>query len=148
SDGATPNPSDSKVRAGWAIEIPPRQWMNWIQNRQAQALAYLMQKGIPEWDDVTEVRGNKSFVQYNGKLYRARSTNVDRRPDQYPSDWYDILGGTEEDIQISLTEAKGYADGIVSAHASQSGGTHGLSSGQTFESTSGAQSKANSAEQA
>lgn len=146
-EGVMVKPTDSKIRGGWAIEIPPRQWENWIQHRQDLALAYLMQKGIPEWDGNQEYRGNKSFVQYGGRLYKARSTNIDRRPDIYPSDWQDIEGKNTEDIAQALNEAKQYANGILSSHAGQSGGTHGLPAGAVFESTTGAQNKANAAEQ-
>lgn len=91
SGGAKIKPSASKIQEGWTPEIPPHQWENWSQNRQDEAIAYLLQKGIPEWDNTTEYQGNRSFVQYNGIIYKAKITNVNKQPDTNTTEWSNII---------------------------------------------------------
>lgn len=73
SDGDKIAPSGAKIQAGWGPEIPPYQWENFIQNRQDEMLAYLNERGIPEWDNRTNyVGGGKSYVQgSDGKVYKS-----------------------------------------------------------------------------
>ena len=47
-------PAPEKIAQGWLVEAVPRQTWNWFENRQDQNIAYLLQKGIPEWDATTE----------------------------------------------------------------------------------------------
>lgn len=69
-------PDSAKIRAGWAVEVVPRQWWNWFENRQDQNIAYMLQKGFPEWDATTEYIINKSYVQRNGIVYKATATTT------------------------------------------------------------------------
>jgi len=73
SDGDKIAPSGAKIQAGWGPEIPPYQWENFIQNRQDEMLAYLNERGIPEWDNRTNyVGGGKSYVQgSDGVVYKS-----------------------------------------------------------------------------
>ena len=81
SAGDVLKPSDSKIQSGWAVEIPPRQWFNWLDNRQDQAIAHINQHGIPVWDDKTEYQAGKSYVQgSDGNIYRAVTTNTNVNP--------------------------------------------------------------------
>uniref|UniRef100_A0AAU6VY81 Tail fiber protein n=2 Tax=unclassified bacterial viruses TaxID=12333 RepID=A0AAU6VY81_9VIRU len=73
-------PDSAKIRAGWGVEVVPRQWWNWFENRQDQNIAYMLQKGIPEWDATTEYVINKSYVQRNGVVYRATATSTNSDP--------------------------------------------------------------------
>lgn len=73
-------PDSAKVRAGWGVEVVPRQWWNWFENRQDQNIAYMLQKGFPEWDTTTEYIINKSYVQRNGIVYRATATSTNSDP--------------------------------------------------------------------
>ncbi|WVS24506.1 tail fiber protein [Pseudomonas phage Psxphi15] len=73
-------PDSEKIRAGWGVEVVPRQWWNWFENRQDNNIAYLLQKGIPEWDATTEYIINKSYVQRNGIVYRATATSTNSDP--------------------------------------------------------------------
>ena len=57
SDGDKIAPSGDKIQAGWGPDIPPYQWENFIQNRQDEMLAYLNERGIPEWDNRTNYVG-------------------------------------------------------------------------------------------
>lgn len=66
------NPGDAKIQQGWIVEIPPREYENWITNRQDTAIAHFNQVGIAQWDSNTEYIQNKSYVQgSNGSVYRA-----------------------------------------------------------------------------
>lgn len=80
-------PTNDKITTGWLVEVPPRQYWNWIENRQDKMLAYLAQKGIPEWDAATEYRINKSYTQYNGVVYRCVRTNTNVIPGTSTLDW-------------------------------------------------------------
>lgn len=73
-------PDSAKVRAGWGVEVVPRQWWNWFENRQDNNIAYMLQKGFPEWDATTEYIINKSYVQRNGTVYRATATSTNSDP--------------------------------------------------------------------
>lgn len=87
--GDRATPLDSKISSGWQIEIPPRQWFNWLDNRQDQAIAHFNQHGIPVWDDQTEYQAGKSYVQDpgNGLVYRCTVTNTGNQPALTPSHW-------------------------------------------------------------
>src|SRR5690554_7497798 len=85
--GDRATPLDGKISSGWQIEIPPRQWFNWLDNRQDQAIAHFNQHGIPVWDDQTEYQAGKSYVQDpgNGLVYRCVITNTGNQPALTPS---------------------------------------------------------------
>jgi hypothetical protein len=80
SAGDVVAPDPTKVRAGWGVEVVPRQWWNWFENRQDNNLAYMLQKGIPEWDATTQYIINKSYVQRNGIVYKATATSTNSDP--------------------------------------------------------------------
>lgn len=108
SGGAILTPSTAKIETGWTAEIPPHQWENYVQNRQDSALAYLFQKGIPEWDATTEYQANKSFVQYAGVIYKAKTLNTNKQPNSNPSDWSDVIA--DAIAVIPKLEAKTFAE--------------------------------------
>ena len=81
SGGDILNPGDSKYTQGWEVEIPPRQWFNYLDNRQDEAIAHINQHGIAVWDSSTEYQASKSYVQgSNGNVYRALTTNTNIDP--------------------------------------------------------------------
>lgn len=89
SAGDILQPTDSKVLQGWAPEIPPRQWFNWLDNRQDQALLHIAQHGIVVWQDNIEYQAGKSYVQgSNGKIYFALQTNTNQNPVTDTSETY------------------------------------------------------------
>lgn len=74
-------PSDTKISQGWAVEIPPRQYFNYIDNKQDQSIAHINQHGIAQWDPVTEYQAGKSYVQgSDGNIYKATTTNTNINP--------------------------------------------------------------------
>lgn len=90
-------PDESKIQQGWSVEIPPRQWENWLTNRQDQAIAHFNQRGIPQWDNITEYQAGKSYAQAtNGVLYRAKTTHTNIDPLRGTDDWVVAFVGTED----------------------------------------------------
>jgi len=78
-------PPDSKIQAGWQIEIPPRQYFNYIDNKQDQAIAHINQHGIAVWDNLTEYQwstnGLKSLAMgSNGSIYRSKAISTGQDP--------------------------------------------------------------------
>ena len=77
--GDNTKPVDSYITNGWETVKPPRQYFNWIDNRQDSAIAYLYQAGIPEWDALVDYEGGAGVNSYaqgsNGKIYRCLADN-------------------------------------------------------------------------
>lgn len=81
SAGDVLQPSDSKIQQGWSPEVPPRQWFNWLDNRQDQAIAHIAQHGIAVWHPTPEYQAGKSYVQgSDGIIYKALTTNTNINP--------------------------------------------------------------------
>lgn len=81
SGGDILDPGTTKYATGWQVEIPPRQWFNFLDNRQDEAIAHINQHGVAVWDAGTEYRADKSFVMgSNGSLYKAITTNTNIDP--------------------------------------------------------------------
>ena len=83
SGGDVLNPGDTKYATGWQVEIPPRQWFNYLDNRQDTALAHINQHGVVVWDEITEYQEDKSYVQgvTNGTIYRCIQTHTNQDPE-------------------------------------------------------------------
>lgn len=81
SSGDVLQPSNTKIQQGWQPEIPPRQWFNWLDNRQDMAIASLLQHGVAVWSSTMEYQAGKSIVQGgNGVIYLAIQTNTNQNP--------------------------------------------------------------------
>ena len=87
SAGDVVMPDTSKIQEGWLVEVPPRQYWNWMQNRTDSNLAYIFQRGIPAWDDTVEYIINKSFVVHNGVVYRALMSGTNQEPGVATTYW-------------------------------------------------------------
>lgn len=83
SSGDILDPGDTKYQTGWGVEVPPRQWENYIQNKQDQAIAHINQHGIAVWDAETEYQADTSYTQgqTNGTIYRAKLTHTGQNPE-------------------------------------------------------------------
>lgn len=86
-------PSDSKIATGWQVEIPARQFFNYIDNKQDAAIAHINQHGIPVWDNATEYQyslsGTKSICMgSDGTIYRAKQLNINQNPVTDTTDTY------------------------------------------------------------
>lgn len=87
STGYIATPSNGKISQGWIYEKPPEGWMNFIENRQDQAIAYIYQQGIPEWDATIEYQNGSSFVTYGGNIYVSIQTGTNKQPDTQTAYW-------------------------------------------------------------
>lgn len=83
SAGDVLTPSDTKIATGWQVEIPPRQYFNYIDQKQDYAIAHINQHGVAVWDNLTEYQANKSYTQgpTNGTIYRCVSTHTNQNPE-------------------------------------------------------------------
>lgn len=112
SGNKTP-PADSLINSGWvAGQIPLESDFNYIDARQDQGLAYLLQKGIPEWDSNTEYQTNKSYVQYGGKVYKCIQAGTNKQPDVQAAYWQ-YEQGMSPSRTIASFDGTGVADGSV-----------------------------------
>jgi hypothetical protein len=85
SGGPIVAPSNVKIQTGWTAEVPPFQWENWSQNRQDNAILHLFQKGISEWDTLSNyyftTSGVRSYVQgSDGQVYVAVADSLNQNP--------------------------------------------------------------------
>ena len=97
SAGNVAIPSTEKTAEGWIEEIPPSELANYIENRQDEAIAYLMQQGIAEWLNNLEYQVS-SFIQYDGVVYKALSVNINQQPNVTPLIWqpaFDSFGSAQ-----------------------------------------------------
>lgn len=112
SGGAVVAPTNNKIKEGWNAEVPPHQWENFVQLRQDEAIAYLFQRGIAEWDNSTEYFANKSVVLYNGILYIAIDNNQNVDPAN-TARWKPITGNATTSVAGLMSPAdKLKLDGI------------------------------------
>lgn len=81
SSGDVLKPTDTKIQQGWQPEIPPRQWFNWLDNRQDQSIAHIVQHGIAVWSSTMEYQASKSYVQgSDGKIYVSVALSTNQNP--------------------------------------------------------------------
>lgn len=74
-------PAADYVANGWEAIIPPREYFNWLDNRQDRFNAHVNQHGIPVWDSSTEYQGSLSYTKgSDGNIYRAVTTNSNVNP--------------------------------------------------------------------
>lgn len=103
SAGDILKPSDSKVQQGWQAEVPPRQWFNWLDNRQDEAIAHIAQHGIAVWSDSLEYQAGKSYVQgSDGIVYKAITTNTNINPvGGAPGNWQSAFLTADQATQVA-----------------------------------------------
>lgn len=102
SGGDVLKPSDSKIQQGWQPEIPARQWFNWLDNRQDQAIAHIAQHGIAVWSDTLEYQAGKSYVQgSDGIVYKAITTNTNTDPVGNVGDWESAFLSADQAVQVA-----------------------------------------------
>lgn len=109
SGGDVLNPGDTKYASGWAVEIPARQWFNYLDNRQDTALAHINQHGVVVWDSTTEYQEDKSYVQgvTNGTIYRCIQTHTNQDPELDVGNVYWIIAFASAGDFYTKTEADG-----------------------------------------
>lgn len=109
-------PGDSKIATGWVVEIPPRQYFNYIDNKQDSFIAHANQHGVPVWDDETEYQEDKSYIQgpTNGTIYRCIQTHTNQNPETDLTNVYWIIAFASAGDFYTKTET----DGLYLAKAS------------------------------
>jgi len=109
SGGDVLNPGDTKYATGWQVEIPPRQWFNYLDNRQDTALAHINQHGVVVWDATTEYQEDKSYVQgtTNGTIYRCIQTHTNQNPELDVGNVYWIIAFASAGDFYTKAEADG-----------------------------------------
>ena len=109
SGGDILNPGDAKYATGWQVEIPPRQWFNYLDNRQDTAIAHINQHGVAVWDASTEYQANKSYVQgpTNGTIYRCVQTHTNQNPETDVTNTYWIVAFASAGDFYTKTESDG-----------------------------------------
>lgn len=118
SAGDVLKPSDTKIQQGWQVEIPPRQWFNWYQNKTDTAISHINQHGIAVWDNKTEYQAGVSYSQgSDGVIYKAVQTNTGVNPSgDTTGAWKEAFYSVDamEDMQLLATNGfKKYPDGYM-----------------------------------
>lgn len=140
SGGDILDPGTTKYATGWQVEIPPRQWFNYLDNRQDEAIAHINQHGVAVWDNATEYQEDKSYTQgpTNGTIYRCVQTHTNQNPETDVSNSYwiiafassgDFYTKTETD-NLYLSKAQNLADLTNTATARTNLGVYGTT--QTY----------------
>lgn len=73
-----------KIPTGWEVEIPAREDMNALQNRQDSAIAYILQVGVSEFD-TSSVYYTGSIVNLGGILYKSIAQSQGISPESSPN---------------------------------------------------------------
>lgn len=55
----------------------------------SNSTADILRRGIPEWDSSIEYQAEKSWVQYNGKVYKCIQSGINKQPDVQAEWWSD-----------------------------------------------------------
>lgn len=94
STGDIVAPDAEYIANGWEAIIPPREYFNWLDNRQDRFNAHVNQHGIPLWDSSTEYQASLSYAKgSDGKIYRAGTTNSNINPvGDITGAWFDMSG--------------------------------------------------------
>lgn len=93
SGGNKVAPPTVKIQTGWIPEPPPYQYENWSQNRQDQAIAHIFQRGVAQWDALTDYEANICYVTgSDGLVYKSVAasgpSNLPRDPVTDATDTY------------------------------------------------------------
>src|SRR3990172_7401793 len=108
SGGDILDPGATKYASGWAVEIPARQWFNYLDNRQDEAIAHINQRGVAQWDAQTEYQGTKSYAQgTTGTIYRSKQTSINQDPDADVGEVYWEIAFASAGDFYTKTEADG-----------------------------------------
>lgn len=103
------------VSRGWGITIeqtgskPPLEWMNGAFNRVDKNMLYLLQQGVPEWNESVKYPVN-AIIKYNGVLYTAIAENDNVNPATDATKW--------KKTQAEVSKASTTQSGIVKLNSS------------------------------
>jgi hypothetical protein len=103
------------VSRGWGITIeqtgskPPMEWMNGAFNRVDKNMLYLLQQGVPEWNENVKYPAN-AIIKHNGVLYTAIVENDNSNPAANTTKW--------KKTQAEVSKASTTQSGIVKLNSS------------------------------
>jgi hypothetical protein len=81
-------PSDSKYNMGWVVELARVDYENFIQNRQDQAIANMVENGVPHWETtITYQRQSTVRSSIDSYVYCAINNG--------------IVGGSDPSVDVS-----------------------------------------------
>lgn len=114
-------PTSEKVELGHVVEKPPYELVNWIENKQDAAIAYVMQEGISDWS-LDQDYSATSLVKYGGIVYKAKVASIGKQPDIETAVWEIAFVdyGDYVDLTDDLYNTKntaGYAANLVYKNA-------------------------------
>lgn len=115
-------PPAEKISQGWTQEMMPFQYQNYLQGRVDSSIAYLLQKGVPEYNASQEYIANKSVVLYLGGLYVCTATSTGVLPTN-TTNWRKLTVSVGVDGTIPVS-----AGGTGAATATQARTNLGLGS--------------------
>ena len=116
--GTVATPSASEIQIGWeGNDIPPAEIENFVQNRQDNAIKYIFEQGVVEWDNTTLFPVD-AYVKRNGVVYRSLLSDSNKDPLTQPTYWtkaFDDAGSAQavQDIVDEITDTDGYLDFYV-----------------------------------
>lgn len=94
------------ILRGWGITIdqtqskPPMEWMNGVFHRIDENTLYLLQQGVPEWDN-NVLYPVDAVIKYKSKLYIATVQNDNTIPSTNTTKWSKVVPDT---IDASTTQ--------------------------------------------
>lgn len=129
SGGDIISPGESKIQRGWAVEVPPRQYFNYIDHKQDAFIAHVNQMGIAVWDSVTQYQADKSYTQgpTTGTIYRCIQTHTGQNPETDTTNLYWIVAFGSAGDNYTKTES----DNLYLAKASNLAGLTNLTTART-----------------
>ncbi|RLB65534.1 MAG: hypothetical protein DRH08_07855 [Deltaproteobacteria bacterium] len=84
--GTTIDPGQNKYSLGWEVEIPPHEYMNYVQNIITQTNAHNNEEGINKWDGTTQYPLAALAKDSDGFIYKANTANTNHQP-SISNDW-------------------------------------------------------------
>lgn len=92
-----------KQPIGWEVEIPDREVMNGLQHRQDYGIAYLLQNGVPDYDN-NSIYYSGQISNVDGVLYKAKAQSQGVHPtdSQSASTYWEKLAPTWGEYLVIL----------------------------------------------
>lgn len=88
SEGGMKEVDSNKYKEGWRLhEFPPSEVVNFLQNKVEEAIAWIIQNGLPEWLPKMEYKLG-SFTTHGGHLWKStKDKNIGSKPIEGSQDW-------------------------------------------------------------
>jgi hypothetical protein len=110
------DPGTTKYALGWIAEIPPFQYMNYLQYRVDLNIKALAERGVFEWgSDVDYVEGALAWDENNSTIYIATVANPDKSlsPMSNLTQWSVSTAQTSSQVFLDLQAALSAHEALV-----------------------------------